>query len=129
MRPTWKTAPVDAQGLDLVEGFVPRVSSMEVRWSLITIINVDNNSKEAADTRHSLLAYLINFQTFSGLTGISRRFPPYGDSASTIALTIAGVAPIVPASPTPLTPSGFTGEGVSVRSVSNHGTCEAFGSA
>src|SRR5438045_7470457 len=32
------------------------------------------------------------------------------------------ISPIVPASPTPFTPSGFTGEGVSVRSVSNHGT-------
>src|SRR2546428_2519127 len=76
-----------------------------------------------------LLQSPINFQTLSGRTGISTCFTPYGDSASTIAFTIAGVAPIVPASPTPLTPSGFTGEGVSVRSVSNHGTCEALGSA
>jgi hypothetical protein len=37
MRPTWETAPANAQGLDLVEGLFPRVSSMEVRWSMITI--------------------------------------------------------------------------------------------
>src|SRR5215813_9732870 len=72
---------------------------------------------------------LIIFQTASGLTGMSRCRTPKGDNASTIAFTIAGVAPIVPASPTPLTPSGFTGVGVSVRSSSNHGIMAAFGNA
>src|SRR5689334_22933072 len=72
---------------------------------------------------------LISCQTFSGRTGMSMCFTPYGDNASTTAFTTAGVAPIVPASPTPFTPSGLTGEGVSVRSVSNQGICEAFGSA
>ena len=51
---------------------------------------------------------------------------PNGASASTTALTIAGVAPMVPASPTPFTPSGLTGEGVSVRSSSNHGNHSRF---
>ena len=55
---------------------------------------------------------------------MSRCFTPKGDRASIIAPTIAGVAPIVPASPTPLTPRGFTGDGVSVRSNSNQGTYE-----
>src|SRR6185295_12256693 len=72
---------------------------------------------------------LIIFQTASGLTGISRCRMPKGDNASTIAFTIAGVAPIVPASPTPFTPSGLTGDGVSVRSSSSHGIIAAFGSA
>ena len=45
------------------------------------------------------------------------------------ALRIAGLAAIVPASPTPLTPSELTGDGVSVRSVSNDGTSAALGSA
>src|SRR2546421_6159480 len=89
-----------------------------------------NNTWNCLFAQQSLLLQSpINFQTASGLIGISTCFTPYGDSASTIAFTIAGVAPIVPASPTPFTPSGFTGEGVSVRSVSNQGTCEAFGSA
>src|SRR5882762_5402464 len=61
MRPSWKTAPVYAQGLNLVEGFFPGVSSMEVWRRMITMINVDNNSKEAADTRHSLLTLLNKF--------------------------------------------------------------------
>src|SRR5712671_5183667 len=61
MRPTWKTASVDAQRFDLVERFCPRVFSMEVWWCMITIINVDNNSKEAADTRHSLPTLLDQF--------------------------------------------------------------------
>jgi len=38
----------------------------------------------------------------------------HGESASTTELTTAGEQPIVPASPTPLTPSGFTGDGVHV---------------
>src|ERR1700704_6164831 len=79
---------------------------------------------------HDCLLYaLIAFQIVSGLIGISRCFTPNGASASTIAPTIAGVAPIVPASPTPFTPSGFTGEGVSVRSSSNQGSCDALGTA
>src|SRR5437867_3462897 len=85
--------------------------------------------KALTSQRTPLFHSLTICQIFSGLIGISTCFTPYGDNASTMALTIAGVAPIVPASPTPLTPSGFTGEGVSVRSVSNHGTCEALGSA
>src|SRR5438045_7631009 len=73
--------------------------------------------------------WLITLQTSSGLIGISRCRTPNGASASTIAPTTAGVAPIVPASPTPLTPSGFTGDGVSVRSSSKFGTCFARGNA
>jgi hypothetical protein len=54
---------------------------------------------------------------------------PSGRRASITALPIAGVAAIVPASPTPLTPSVLTGDGVSVRSVSNVGISAALGSA
>src|SRR5438093_12925350 len=49
--------------------------------------------------------------TFSGVSGKSRCRTP---SASTTALAMAGVAPIVPASPTPLMPSGLLVEGVTV---------------
>jgi len=48
--------------------------------------------------------------------GISTSLMPSGRSASTIALTTAGVEAIVPASPTPLTPSEFAAR-LSVRSV------------
>ena len=43
------------------------------------------------------------------------------------ALTTAGVAAIVPASPIPYTPSGFVGDGVTVRCVSMCGTSAADG--
>src|SRR5207244_3904189 len=69
------------------------------------------------------------FQIFSERTGMSMCVMPSGDSASTIALTTAGVDPIVPASPTPLTPIGFTGDGVTVRSSSNSGKSCARGTA
>src|SRR5262249_39185439 len=58
-------------------------------------------------------------QTFSAVIGISTSLTPRCASASTTALTTAGVEPIVPASPTPLAPIGLTGEGVSVWSSSN----------
>ena len=45
------------------------------------------------------------------------------------AFVTAALAAIVPASPTPLTPSELTGDGVSVRSVSNDGSSAALGSA
>ena len=60
---------------------------------------------------------------------MSMKSTPTGRSASITALTIAGLAAIVPASPTPLTPSELTGDGVSVRSVSKLGTSAALGSA
>ena len=54
-----------------------------------------------------------------GVSGMSMiPVTPSGRSASSTALVTAGVAAIVPASPTPLTPSELTGDGVSVRSVS-----------
>src|ERR1022692_4059157 len=50
-------------------------------------------------------------------------------SASTTELTMAGDAPMVPASPTPFTHSGFTGEGVHVWALSIHGIMLALGTA
>src|SRR5690606_16987235 len=65
--------------------------------------------------------------TRSGVQGIGTSWTPYGRSASTTALTTAGVDAIVPASPTPLTPSGLVVAGVSVRSVVNEGRSAALG--
>ena len=45
------------------------------------------------------------------------------------ALVTAAEAAIVPASPTPLAPSELTGDGVTVRSVSNEGISAAVGMA
>ena len=56
----------------------------------------------------------IAAQSFSGLSGMSMCLMPSGESASITALTTAGVEPIVPASPMPLTPSGLTVVGVTV---------------
>src|SRR5262249_19722753 len=52
--------------------------------------------------------------TRSGFSGMSRCLTPSGRSASTTALTIAGVLPIVAASPMPLAPIGLNGVGVTV---------------
>ena len=52
---------------------------------------------------------------------------PYGESASTTAFITAGGEAIVPVSPTPFTPSGFVGLGVSVRSSSKDGSSAADG--
>ena len=50
-----------------------------------------------------------------------------GGSASITALCTAGVDPIVADSPIPFAPNGFSGVGVSVCAISNHGSSEAAG--
>jgi hypothetical protein len=68
-------------------------------------------------------------QTRSGVHGITMSRMPYCRSPSMIELTTAGVEAIVPASPTPLTPSGFVVAGVSVRPVVKCGRSAALGSS
>src|SRR5262249_47366704 len=63
-------------------------------------------------------------QTRSGWSGMSMWSTP---SASQTEFTTAALAAIVPASPMPLTPSGLTGVGVTVRSSSNAGSSAALG--
>src|SRR5690242_10666544 len=87
-----------------------------------------NNVLEVLRDHDTFLPFRI-FHTFSDRIGMSICVTPNGASASTTAFTTAGVEPMVPASPTPLTPSGFTGEGVTVRSSSNSGKSCARGSA
>src|SRR6185503_12863979 len=72
-------------------------------------------------------ARCIARHTLGGVNGISRWVTPNGASASITALAMAGVAAMVPASPTPFTPNGFTGDGVTVRSVSKLGSWSARG--
>ena len=72
---------------------------------------------------------LIARQTRSGVSGMSMCAIPSGASASTTAFTTAGVEAIVPVSPAPFTPSGFTSVSVSVRSTSSDGKNSAFGTA
>ena len=62
-------------------------------------------------------------------SGMSRWRTPNGRSASTTALTTAGVEPMVAASPMPLAPSGLNGDGVTVWSVANDGKSSARGIA
>jgi hypothetical protein len=66
-------------------------------------------------------------QTRSGEAGMSRCRTPRWASASITAFCTAGIAPIVPASPMPLAPSGFIGVGVSVLAVSKLGSSAALG--
>src|SRR5207249_11693345 len=61
-------------------------------------------------------AACMAFQTRSGLSGISIWRTPRGESASQTAFTMHGVEASVPASPTPFTPMGFTGDGVDRKS-------------
>ena len=66
-------------------------------------------------------ASLTAFQTRSGVHGMSTWRMPRWDRASITAFCTAGVAPIVPASPMPLTPRGLSGERVSVLDTSKEG--------
>src|SRR6476469_3771297 len=73
---------------------------------------------------HAAPPFCIAFQTVCGCSGMSRSRAPM---ALHTALTTAGDAAIVPASPIPFTPSGFVGDGVTVRCVSMWGTSAADG--
>src|SRR5262249_31285646 len=55
----------------------------------------------------------ISSRIRSGVSGISRTRTPNGPSASSTASATSAGTGIAPASPTPLTPSGFRGDGVS----------------
>ena len=67
--------------------------------------------------RRSLQPAWIARQTVCGVAGISTSVTPSGRRASMTALITAGVEAMVPASPTPLVPSGWVVDGVTVRSV------------
>src|SRR3954453_21538 len=71
----------------------------------------------------------IASHTRTGVSGMSIQVMPIGLSASMTAFVTAGGQAIVPASPMPLTPSEFVGDGVSVRPVSNEGSSAAVGRA
>ncbi len=75
----------------------------------------------AAIATAAALASWIARHTRSGVHAIRTSSTPNCRSASTTALTTAGVDAMVPASPTPLTPSGLVVDGVSVRSVAKDG--------
>src|SRR6516162_9739742 len=73
------------------------------------------------------LAALMASHTRWGEAGMATSVTPRCERASTIAFMTAGVAAIVPASPIPLTPRGFVGLGVTVRSVTMLGNSAADG--
>ena len=68
---------------------------------------------------------MIAAHTRPGVVGMSMWRTPRWLTASMTAFCTAGVAPIVPASPMPLTPSGLTGVGVSLVSSSKLGSSAA----
>src|SRR5207249_4201101 len=73
--------------------------------------------KRRRNHKASGLACWIARQIRYGLSGRSRWWIPSGERASRMALAMAGAAPIVPASPTPLIPIGLLGDGVTVLSI------------
>ena len=73
-------------------------------------------------------AALINSITSIGVTGYSLIRTFQGESASSIADTIAAAAGTTPDSPTPFTPNGFNGEGDSTCAISMVGTSVTVGS-
>src|SRR5215470_16593717 len=70
-------------------------------------------------------AALIAAQTLAGVSGMSMWRTPRWLTASMTEFCTAGVAPIVPASPMPLTPSGLMVAGVSLVSSSKLGSSVA----
>src|SRR2546429_1747247 len=75
--------------------------------------------------RYSPFAFSNNSNNLAGVTGYSSIRTPNGDSAFSIAETIAPGAGTQPDSPTPLTPSGLSGEGNCANFTSTFGTSVA----
>ena len=69
----------------------------------------------------------IACQIFSGVSGMSTAVTPSGARASSTALTTAGQAPMVPASPAPLIPIGLVAQGTQLVRKSMNGTSAARG--
>src|SRR5580658_5864600 len=70
----------------------------------------------------------INATSSCGMIGACAMCTLNGESASSIAEINAATAGMTPSSPTPLTPSGLRGDGVSLYRVSIFGTSVAVGS-
>src|SRR5579862_4586142 len=79
-------------------------------------------------TDHCLTS-CIAFQSLGGVKGMSICVMPSASRASITALATAAGAPFVPASPTPLTPSGLNGFGVTVSPRIRGGMSAARGTA
>ena len=77
--------------------------------------------------RDHCLASSIARQTRSGVAGIWMSVTPRWESASSTALITAGAAAIVPVSPTPFAPNGWSVALLSVRSSSYDGSSAADG--
>src|SRR2546425_1247730 len=92
----------------------------------LAVIGPDGSAPRRAQ---SPLPRGIACQMRAGRSGMLRCPTPTRRSASTTALTIAGVEPIVAASPMPLAPIGLWGVGVTVWSVVNEGRSSARGTA
>src|SRR5436309_2059178 len=123
-------AHTDLGGADLAD----RVT-VDQHVRRLRAVGADIEQDAAADdadyrrAQRRAFASWIARQTRSGVTGMSRWRTPSGASASLTALSSAGSAPTVPASPTPLAPSGFTFVGTSWASTSNVGMSSARGIA
>ncbi len=92
----------------------------------------DDLENTAGGSRHGsgsvpALASRIAAHTRSGVHGMSMWRTPRWARASMTAFWMAGVEPIVDASPIPLAPSGLSGVGVSVERASNIGSSAADG--
>src|SRR5680860_380958 len=83
--------------------------------------------EQGGDHALAPFALWMALYTRSGVVGISMSVTPRGARASMTALTTAGGAAMVPASPMPFTPNGLVVEGVTVESRVNDGSSAAEG--
>ena len=126
-------APADAAGdadEPLPDGEMESAADAPAASPAVPLGNV---AKIAGGSRHGSAsprrAASIAAHTRSGVHGMSMWRTPRCDTASITAFWIAGVDPIVAASPMPLAPSGFSGDGVSVDRTSKLGISAADGTA
>src|SRR5439155_23954517 len=88
---------------------------------------VDRDSHNG-DSTEFIAAARISPRTRDGVNGPLRTTTPRPASASSTAFAIAAGGPIAPPSPSPFTPSGFSGDGTFACASRNSGISPAVGS-
>src|SRR5581483_3402756 len=102
-------------GLDVVDALAPVDRHTHLHGRALPPAAASDGSAASRIARH----------TRCEVVGRSMCRTPRWATASTTAFWTAGVAPVVPASPTPLAPSGLYGVGVCIVTSSNAGTSVA----
>src|ERR1700719_3983316 len=99
-----------------------------MRRPAVTLVHVREGRDMPRPYGIALFAFCSNTNSRAGVTGYSVMRTPNGESALSMAETMAAAAGTQPDSPTPFTPRGLSGEGHCTKLTSTFGTSVALAS-